>query len=494
MHACPFPRPAHRSSARAAAQRHDALPSPARRTLLKLGGGLLAGTALAAPARRADASDFKALVCVFLYGGNDGLNTLVPTDDLRHAQYRDVRRQLALPRDRLLPLAGSDWGLHPALEPLQACWRDRRLAAVLNVGPLQAPLDKTALLAAPSNSPLVPEGLFSHSDQQAQWETASTSSQTRSGWAGRAVEALGLGQPVVSVGGNARYGNASRSSGLVVPEPGASFGAIELGSEAWRQTYAPAAARASAIRRLYAQAQATELGDVYARMQRDAFEVAARLGPVVQAQPGGDAAHAAVDAAFAPLMSGGIVQSGIGRQLYQAARLIARRDLVGGSRQLYFAQQGGYDTHSEQIGNDALSGAHANLLRDLGGAVAAFDRAMRGLGLDQAVTLFTQSDFGRAFKPNQSLGTDHAWGNLQFVLGGAVRGGRSYGTAPELALAGRDDVDHRPADAQGRWIPTTSVDQYAATLLGWLGATDAQLDAILPNLRSFGAARRLGFV
>jgi uncharacterized protein (DUF1501 family) len=141
-----------------------------------------------------------------------------------------------------------------------------------------------------------------------------------------------------------------------------------------------------------------------------------------------------------------------------------------------------------------LAGTHATLLGTLAAALAAFQNALNGVGLGAQVTTFTQSDFGRTFAPNSTLGTDHAWGNHQLVLGGAVRGGTTYGTYPSLVLGGDDDVGVQTWEQQGRWIPTTSVDQYAATLLGWFGAGAAQIDAVLPNLAHFGSARSLGFV
>jgi uncharacterized protein (DUF1501 family) len=168
---------------------------------------------------------------------------------------------------------------------------------------------------------------------------------------------------------------------------------------------------------------------------------------------------------------------------------------VQGNRQILFVQLGGFDTHANQaIAGSPTEGAHARLLKELGDAIGAFDAVLKNLGLADAVTTFTQSDFGRTFKPNNSGGTDHAWGNHHLVLGGAVRGGTTYGTYPTLALGGPDDVGVDAWELQGRWLPTTSVDQYAATLLGWFGAGDAQLDAVLPNLKNFGSARRLGFL
>jgi uncharacterized protein (DUF1501 family) len=476
--------------------------SLSRRKLLQFGcltGATLGAAGLSnlllAPGA-AHAADYKALVCVFLYGGNDGLNTIVPSDTTRHAQYSGVRQALALPRASLVDLAGSDYGLHPSLAALAPVWADGKLAPVFNVGPLYAPLTKAALRAAASNSALLPDNLFSHSDQQVLWETGSTDSLTRTGWGGRAADTLATVNPVISVGGNGRFGLSAMNAPLVLPESGATFGAYELAGEPYQLNYAPLVARASALRAIYQEAQNSDLADVYARMQRDAFAVSQRLGALVKTQPGsGTASMAVIDAAFAGLTTNGAVAAGLPRQLYQAAKLIAGNATVQGNRQLFFAQQGGFDTHGNQIAaSDVTQGEHARLLKSLGDALAAFYTAMKNLGMGDVVTTFTQSDFGRTFKPNNSGGTDHAWGNQHLVLGGAVRGGASYGRYPELVLGGPDDVGVDAWELQGRWIPTTSVDQYAATLLGWFGASEAQLDAVLPNLGNFGADRRLGFL
>lgn len=475
--------------------------SPARRRWLQrslagAAGAFGAGSLinLLGTAQPAFAADYKALVCVFLYGGNDGLNMVTPTDAARHAQYAGVRGALALPRTGLLPLAGSDYGLHPAMAALAPAWQAHQLAPVFNVGPLVQPLTKAQFRALDDSSPMRPESLFSHSDQQVLWETGSASTLTRTGWGGRASDALATANPVISVGGNGRFGLSALQAPLVLPGPGSSFGAAGL--QPGDLTWAPNAARKTALDALYAAAAVDALGNdmnsTYARQQRDAFEVSQRLGAIVKAQPGGGST--AIDAGFAPLIEGGKVSSGLGRQLYQVAKLIEANAAVRGNRQIFFAQLGGFDTHGNQIaGGDAQAGHHAGLLKQLADALAAFNAAMNGLGMGAQVTTFTQSDFGRTFAPNNSAGTDHAWGNHHLVLGGAVRGGATYGRYPELALGGPDDVGEASWERQGRWIPSSSVDQYAATLLRWFGADEGQLDSVLPNLRNFGA-RSLGFV
>lgn len=450
-------------------------------------GNLLLGT------RAAQAADYKALVCVFLYGGNDGLNTIVPTDDASYNQYASVRRSLALPRAGLVPMDGTAYGLHPSLAALGTAWSAGELAPVLNVGPLREPLTKAQFRAAPLNSIAVPDNLFSHSDQQVLWEAASADALERTGWGGRASQVLATVNPVISVGGNTRFGQSELDTPLVLPGPGAVFGAYGLQPEEMER--AMDAARKAAIDALYAPPQELALGDVYTQMQRDAFAISQRLRAVVKILPGESDSTAAIDSAFATLYSGGVFTTAIAAQLYQVAKLINANGTVQGNRQIFFAQLGGFDTHANQVLTGSPSeGEHARLLKEVGDALAAFHAAMKSLGLGDAVTAFTQSDFGRTLVPNNSLGTDHAWGNHHIVLGGAVKGGAAYGIAPELVPGGGDDIGVDAWEQQGRWIPTSSVDQYAATLLGWFGVSETQLDTVLPNLKNFGTRRRLGFL
>ena len=455
-----------------------------------LGAGSLGNLLL--NARPAYAADYKALVCIFLYGGNDGMNMIVPSDAARHGQYAAVRAGLAIPRASLLPMGSVPYGMHPSLSALSKVWNDGALAPVFNLGPLFQPLTKAQFRAAAPNSETVPDSLFSHSDQQTLWESGTTDSLTRTGWGGRASESLGTVNPVISVAGSARFGLSTLQTPLVLPEPGDTFGAYGLQAG---DTWAPQLARKAAIDAMYAQAQDSALGDAYTAAQRNAFTMSERLGALVKVKPGDAEALPMIDAAFAPIIVNGRISTGLGNQLYQLAKLIAGNATVQGNRQLFFASMGGFDTHEGQsITGSPTEGHHARLLQQLGDAMAAFYTALKNLGLGNAVTTFTQSDFGRTFAPNNSTGTDHAWGNQHLVMGGAVKGGATYGTYPDLVLGGANDVGVDAWELQGRWIPTTAVDQYAATMLGWFGASDTQLAAVLPNLRNFGAARKLGFL
>jgi uncharacterized protein (DUF1501 family) len=469
-----------------------------RRDWLRMFGGAaglaaLGGVGTLMAPREAQAGDYRALVCIFLFGGNDGFNMLVPTDNTRHGQYFAARGELALPQASLLPLAGSQYGFHPAMQSLLPAWSAKRLAPILNVGPLAAPLTKEQYLAAGANSPLVPDNLFSHSDQQNAWEGASTDSLARTGWGARTAETMATTYPVISLGGNSRFTAGNSGFGLVLPGPGGQFAASGLRPE--DMGWVANQKRKAAVDALYAAGQASQLGEVFAAQQRDAFAMSERLAGLVADKPGDPDVPAAIDAAFAPLIAGTSLTTDLAGQLYQIAKLIAGRQQVQGDRHIYFAGISGFDTHAGQIANgDSTQGLHASLLAEVADAMAAFDSAMQGLGLGQQVTAFTQSDFGRTFVPNNSHGSDHAWGNVQLVCGGAVNGGTTYGTYPTPVLGGPDDVGVQAWEMQGRWIPTASVDQYAATLLTWFGATATQLDTILPGLAAFGDKRSLKFM
>lgn len=472
-----------------------------RHWMKRMGGGLVAGLGasslgsllLGSPA--VYAADYKALVCIYLYGGNDGMNAIVPTDASRYEAYQSVRGEyLSIPKNKLISLSGSQYGLHPALSDLAEIWDSGHLAPIFNVGPLYAPLSKSKYLSAASDSPLIPESLFSHSDQQTLWESASsTTTDVKAGWGGRAAQTLETINPVISVAGNCLFGVEDLRIPLVFPKPGSSFAAAglegdDLQWDAMRR-------RREALDAMYAQKTSQQLRNVYIQQHAKAFDLSARLSDILKAEPGDATANARIDAAFANVTANGKISNDLAGQLYQVAKLVLNSAAVQGNRQIFFVGLGGFDTHGNQVTADSpLEGTHATLLTSLGQAMAAFQNAMNDVGLASQVTTFTQSDFGRTFAPNNSLGTDHAWGNHHFIMGGAVKGGKTYGTYPRLVLGGLDDVGQESWELQGRWIPTSSVDQYAATLLQWFGASDSELDTILPNLSNFGSARSLGFV
>ncbi len=460
-----------------------------RRRLLK---GLLAAPAAAGASlwtandARAQ-SDYKALVCVFLVGGNDGINMLPPVAGSARTQYDNVRGSLALSSGQITALNATH-GMHGSMAALKPIWDQGRMALIFNLGPLARPLTRAqyAEWRDQSDPTRMPQKLFSHSDQQILWENAGADAVTlRGGWGGRLMEVLN-GTQVISFGGNSRFGNGSLTRELVLPGPGSS-----LKLDGWFGDELSARRRA-ALLTLIGQGSNNELARRYAAFQLDALARSDVLGPLLAQGPNGgtpDTANGELSAAFGHLA--GPLNHSLARQLYQVAKLIKNRGTVGGNRHVYLVTLSGFDTHGDQ------PSLHTALLGQVGGAIAAFHDAMTALGVGNQVTLFTESDFGRTFKPNASSGTDHGWGNQQIVVGGAVKGGRSYGTYPSLVLGGDDDAAVNQWEQQGRWIPSLSVAQYAATLIDWFqpGLTSSQKAMVLPNLSNWpSAAQSIGFM
>jgi uncharacterized protein (DUF1501 family) len=451
-------------------------------TSLALGAG--ASLSLTSQAQ-AQSADYRALVCLFLFGGNDGLNTFVPLDESvvgsGYSDYAATRKTLALPRSTagnpgLVELTDSRFGMHPGLAPLASAWADGAMAMVHNVGPLARPMTQAQYVQwrAQNNSSQVPESLFSHSDQQRQWESAATTTISPTGWGGAAAELIDSRQ-VISIAGNTRFGTGVNGSELVLPEPGSSFGL----SGYWSASQPNA--RLAALETLMAENSPNRLQAVFANQQRTALALSRRLEATIKLKPGDSGSNSIINSAFSNLTAPN--NSRLAKQLYQVAKLVegSGRTALGGSRHIFFVSLGGFDTHANQ-----LTG-HANLMSDIGRSVGAFYAALKNLGLSDKVTLFTASDFGRTFKTNSSGGTDHAWGNEHFVVGGGVQPKVSVGQYPQLVLGGPNDAADptKSWEFQGRWIPTTSVSQYAGSLLKWLNPA-ANVAATLPGLNGFG--------
>jgi uncharacterized protein (DUF1501 family) len=462
------------------------MTSPAsRRAFLKRASTLsLAGVAAPwalnlaalAEASAATATDYKALVCVFLYGGNDYANTLVPYDAANYQNYYDLRPTLAYARAQLdgtvlrpasapLDRAGvaHQYALAPELAPLLPLFDAGRLGVLLNVGTLVQPTTKAQYTGR--SVPLPPK-LFSHNDQQSVWQSSSPEGAT-SGWGGRIGDLFEAGNgnatfTCVNVSGNAVYlsGNTAVqyqvSTGGPVPVNG--FSKPLFGSSSC----------SAALRTLITQPRAQLLEAEYNRVTSRSI---AANGALTAALAAGPALTTAFPAAN-PLAD----------QLKMVARMISVAGALGTWRQVFFVSLGGFDTH------DGLLSIHPGLLTNVAGALAAFHDATVELGVADQVTAFTASDFGRTLSGNND-GSDHGWGSMHFMLGGAVNGARFYGAAPLVAANGDDDV------GQGRLLPTTSVDQYAATLGSWMGVSDSELLSLLPNLGNWNASQRnLGFM
>jgi uncharacterized protein (DUF1501 family) len=446
-----------------------------RRRFLQHAGALAGGAALGQlsifASQAASASDYKALVCIFLYGGNDTNNMIVPLDTAGYANYAQTRSYLALPQADLLPLAvaggAPQYGLHPALPGLQSLWASGNLAVVANVGTLVQPLTKAEYL---STTTIKPQSLFSHIDQQHQWQASiSSTSSSNSGWGGRLSDqlaALSVNStvpPMISTGGNNLFVTGAASQALVIPTSG-SFGLKGFSNDG------PDAVRRSALEQLLNVDQTINLTQAAQTVMSGALTSSAILNPILTT----------TDATLSARFTG--LTSNFSQQLLAIAKVIEARSTLGASRQVFLATLGSFDTHTNQLETQQT------LFSELDAALTAFHGAMADIGAGSSVTSFTLSDFSRNFLPNTGGGTDHAWGSHPLVIGDAVNGGRIYGTMPTLELSGPDDASNL-----GRWIPTIAVDQFAATLATWFGADATVLTTVLPNLSAFSPST-LGFI
>ncbi len=411
-------------------------------------------------------TDYKALVCLFLYGGNDGNNLLVPTDPADYNAYASARQELALPLASLLPITpavsdGRTYGLHGSVPELQTLFGQGKLALVANVGTLVAPVTRADFL---TNTAALPPQLFSHADQSVQWQTSWSDAPPHSGWGGRTADLLANANSnphlsmAISVAGN----NLFQTGNRVVPYSINPTGVVNLsgyGSGVSDQ------ARLQAVQALLAQTHNNLFEQQFAHVSKLGIKDNAVISSALAA---------------APALATVFPTSDIGGQLAMIAKMIAIRTTLGMSRQVFFCSLGGFDTHGDQVSEQS------NLLADLSQGLSAFSAATAELGVEDSVTTFTSSDFGRTL-PTNGGGSDHGWGSHHLVMGGAVRGGNIYGTFPTLAVNGPDDT------GEGRWIPTTSVDEYAATMATWFGVSASDLPTVLPNIGRFGSPN-LGFM
>jgi uncharacterized protein (DUF1501 family) len=446
--------------------------------------------AAAADGLPADAP-YRALVCLFLFGGNDANNFLVPTEDDSdgYQAYLAARKQLAIPQTSLLPLNptlatdGHTYGLHPACPELQQLFEGGQMAILCNVGTLLQPMTRAEYQ---SGSVPKPPQLFSHNDQVVQWQTSLPGQDSRTGWGGRMADLMNSLNTVGSVSMSiSLQGINTWEVGNVVNE----YNMSTAGPQGLATTNSEVVALNNVLRNINSMplapaapgAPQTNLYEkTYASITKRADDNAA-----------------AVSAAIAPTAAASywttpFPTSSLGNQLRMVARLIQARSALGHRRQIYFVATGGFDLHDSQIAvvnsiPDPLSGAHFNLFQNVSRCVDAFYKATVQLGIQNDVALFSASDFGRTFGVNGGNGSDHGWGNHQIIVGGGVSGKRLYGKFPSLLINGLDDTQ------LGRWIPTTSVDEYAATLAKWFGVSDTNLPLILPNLYRFPSTD-LGFL
>jgi uncharacterized protein (DUF1501 family) len=455
-----------------------------RRSFLQSAGALAGVSALGtfqglglsnALAQAAPASDYKALVCIFLFGGNDGNNLVIPRDNAAYNLYSTARGGttnggIAVAQSELVAInprsLSAGYGLHPQFAPMKSVWDAGKLAVLCNVGPLVEPLTKSEYS---QGAKARPEQLFSHSDQQTQWQAAISDQAARTGWGGRLADVIDAQNGastmpmIASIAGSSFFTIGNTPNVVSVPSTG-SFGLSGF------TTSTASTARLNALRELLLLNSSNE----FVREADDIFAQAIDSSNIIN-----------------PVITGGTTSlnslfptpaTGIGNQLLQVARLINARSTIGLKRQVFFVSLGGFDTHAGQINTQD------GLFAQLAPAMKAFYDATVQMGVADQVTTFTLSDFGRTLKFASGGGSDHAWGNHHLIMGGAVRGGDFYGRFPDHTLGGQDDVS-----TNGRWIPTTSVDQYAATLARWLGVAASDLPLVLPNIGRF-ASSNLGFM
>ena len=467
-----------------------------RRALQKMGGltacGLLPGLSGLLSMQSAEAAgSYKALVCVFLFGGNDANNMIVPTDSSNYATYLAARGgivgtpsngALALPNAgqsggvlQLAALNGTsyNYGLHPGMPELQNLWGSGNVALLFNVGNLVQPFSSAAAFLANQNANLVPLNLYSHSDQQRQMQMTSLNTIGTTGWGGRLADSInssGKSIPAtISAAGNALFLLGAQSAQIVVPGKGTmSYNGFNSSSTSQ--------ARLSALKALFGGAPDTLLAQTLGATQSASIGTADTLSPILS-----NAAVKTLSGNFTDYSTNTLSQ-----QLTQVAALIQAASsgaISAPAQQIFFVSLNGFDTHNDQLNRQAP------LLANLSSALNGFYKTMVSMNQHNNVVAFTLSDFARTLKPASGGGSDHAWGSHHIIVGGsaAVKGG-TYGNFPNLTLAGASDVS-----AEGRWLPTTSVDQYGATLANWLGANASAIGSAFPNLVNFSTAN-LGFL
>jgi uncharacterized protein (DUF1501 family) len=404
-------------------------------------------------------SDYKALVCLFLGGGIDSFNMLVPRGDAEYLEYSAARADLALPKKGLLPITpatpdGREYGLHPGIPELQALFSQGRLALIANVGTLVEP---TTLQQYQNRSVSLPLGLFSHSDQAMHWQTSLPDQRTAVGWAGRMADILEGGNcnpnisMNISLSGSNIFQTGQFTSHYTITQNGS------IGLRHYAEPTPEGLIRTEAVDGL--------LGLLYQNLFEKTY--AARLRRAIDAHIDFSNATAGV-----PRLQTQFSDTLLSQQFRMIAITIAAREALGMRRQTFFVSAGGWDHHDEVLANQQ------NMLPIISRALSEFHSALVEIGVANDVTTFTASDFGRTLSSN-GRGSDHAWGGNHMVMGGAVAGGDIYGTYPSLALNGPLDT------GRGRLIPTTSVDELFAELALWFGVPAPDLELVLPNVARF---------
>lgn len=418
------------------------------------------------------ATDYRALVCIFMNGGNDGNNMIV--DLGQYSQYATARGvDLAIAQASLLPVSpagGGSYGFHPNLTQLRDLFNQNKLAVISNVGPLVEPLTKTTYQNGTGKKPLQ---LFSHSDQVGLFQTAIANDVSQTGWGGRVADKL------AGLNGSATFPQNISIAGINLLLTGIDTRQLAVSDS--NTTLANVLQLIMTGSNSEVTSRTTSFNEL--RNYDRNFKLIKAASDTRTSAIQTDQALSTVN----PILTTVFPNTSIGRQLLQVARLVkASTDPAANinmKRQIYFCQIGGFDTHSSQIAGQV------SLLTQVSAAMKAFYDATVELGVANNVTTFTLSDFGRTLQPagtGAQAGSDHAWGNHHFIMGGSVIGGRMYGTYPTLTLGGPNDTDGG-SNPRGRWIPTTSVEQYAATLATWYGLAPVDLSAVFPLIGRFAS-------
>lgn len=427
------------------------------------------------------ASDYRALVCVFLFGGNDHGNTVLATDTASWQAYQALRPADSiglpgvgepggvLPITTTTPQTSRSFALHPSLEPIKTLFDNGQAAVLANVGPLIEPLTKADYQNKTGQRP---PKLFSHNDQQSIWQ-AYAPEGARHGWGGRMGDLFANMNATQTFTCMSTSGNAVWLAGRdTVPYRTSSNGATPI--RGLSGSLFGSSSATETLRDIITHPGDNLFEQAYAGVTRRAIEAQAALS------------SAMVDSELLPpipTLPGTTTSNRLAAQLQTVARIIGGRSTLGARRQVFFVGLGGFDTHNQQLANQG------RLLTELAQGIEYFQTLLASSDINAVndTTLFTASDFGRTMTTNGD-GTDHGWGSHHFVVGGAVRGGDIYGTFPETGSDGQDDV------GRGRLIPQVSVDQYGATLAKWFGVSNSMLTDIFPNLGNFGSAQDLGFM
>jgi uncharacterized protein (DUF1501 family) len=472
---------------------------------------------------QSNVTDYKALVCIFLAGGNDSNNMIIPTLNSEYGNYAAIRgANLALPQSGLLNLqipgtaggyvnpapggpngqytytdpAGHNFGLHPACPELAQLFYEGKLAPLFNTGTLIYPITK----AQYSDSTKRPPQLFSHADQVTQWQTSIPDRPPLTGWGGRCADLLNAANTnsTISLSVSLAGANTFEIGNAVSQYAVSTSGAINM--------QGVSGARLAALTNILGLPYPNLQAKAYAGVAAHSINTGSLLNNAITNTAAANYwTNAFPSTIIVPNGGGTVGSSSLSAQLKMVARLIEAGNRAAGSptngfgmkRQIFFCQVGGYDLHSGQTNYDGINaskvmiGAHANLMAELSQCLLAFQRSMEQLeplnpGISSKVTTFTSSDFGRTF-PTNGVGSDHGWGSHHLIMGGGVKGGQTYGKFPTLTVGGPDDT------STGRWIPTTAIDQYFATIATWFGVDSGNLATVFPNLGRF-ANPNLGFM